>query len=364
MLPGRLIVAFVGIAMGVFAVVVLSSRNPHIALVYYLPLFTYIVGALLVLGSARPRDARPTAGTGAAAQAAEESQISTAEAVPDGAALPKGKHRVKINLLMLVVGLALLLPFFMALSKGPSFLLRQMPTAALLDEVQNRPAHSIEDVKAISDAWLVLQERDLSDEQVVNLAEHCLNAPQLSGSEEYSIAWSRHLIVRQLIHAGRLPEEMVDRYFTTQLPLQLSIIAPDEMRAGDEVGLDIAVDLPRPSWVGERQRWAFVRGFHIGDSTVPIATLDEVIEAKRLSKCRWLRRAPGRGADCSKATIVASQPGPLTVRFVAWLAVSEQWLEGEPITWQADGTPAMPDGVLWSKRFEAEHTTQVADGTL
>jgi hypothetical protein len=359
-LPKYLTLALLSIACGTMVVLIVFSASPIIATIHMLYYVPMIGGIMLIARSAR----RPTKDAIAPQEGRSHGKVSavsqTGHAGPGDDPIRDG-HRLPFNPWMLALGLAFLLMTRFLFLERPYLVNRFVPTRTLIAAVTSPDAASDWSVESTPNIWSWLQNRNLSEGQAANLARRCVMLLEAGDDSSSTSDWVRVDIVEHLIRAGQVPREIIDRFYNHQLAVQLNIVVPKTIQIGQELRLDVEVETPRQSWISERMEWALVEGFYIGDSSDAAARLDQVIGASRLSKCSWLRSEAGRRANCSKATLVAERPGPLTVRFAVWIAISHEWIEQQPITWHPNGVPEVPAGVVWIKRFESESTITVED---
>ncbi|MCK4341698.1 MAG: hypothetical protein KAY37_08255 [Phycisphaerae bacterium] len=242
-----------------------------------------------------------------------------------------------------------------------------LPTSTLLHEVTQGGVDDCGKVNMISDAWAVLQTRELSDGQLLGLAEDLLAAPFVYETRDGSLAWwGRQSWLAELVESGRLPSDFVERYWRLQYDFELHIVSPERVALGEEFTVGVGVDWqwkPPSPWSGviDRPAWAwfYCSGFFVGDSDEPLGRQEEILgyweKRRRLDEYREKR------GKFPAVTLKADRLGPLRVRFVAWVAVSKQWLWSEPITWQDDGMPGMPKDAIWTERVEAECVIEVVE---
>jgi hypothetical protein len=350
-----------------------SSSSPLVTLVYYLPLELVLLVLAPWIILAVPRHVGDGEYCGKCEHAKTPSDDEAVRCPNCGAAWTARGGVVKGRLvtspwatpLGILAAVLALVCFGSMVFGGHEMLLHVLPTSTLLHEVTQAQLDDFETINVISAAWAVLQTRDLSDEQLRQLAEDMLAAPFVYETRDGSLVWyGRQFWLARLVDSGRLPSDFVERYWRLQYDFDLRVVSPERVTLGEQftVGVDVGYQW-KPPWGGVRNRpawaWFYCSGFFVGDSDEPLGRQETILgyweKGYRLDDHREQR------GKFPVVTLKADRLGPLRVRFVAWVAVSRQWLWSEPITWQDDGTPGMPKDAIWTERVEAERMIEVVE---
>lgn len=230
--------------------------------------------------------------------------------------------------------------------ESPYLPLHLFPTADLIKEVE------IGELGTGYEAWLVAKDRDLTPEQVVQLVEAMFAAEERRG-----IMLIRQYWLDELSKSRPLPPDIIERSF--QRTLSLSIVAPERVELGETFTVGVKGHGYGPPDLRNQATAVYVSGFFVGESSEPQARQGTVLDPRDL---RGYPARSGQNAGPIEITVVADRPGPLRVRLVAWIAVVDRRLGGQPITWRDDGTPVISDHAIWSRCVETEHVTQVLEG--
>jgi hypothetical protein len=244
----------------------------------------------------------------------------------------------------LVVGLAVvalgLLMMRAAFPGGRSMVLRLLPTSSLIAEVTQAPRGF-----TISE-WAELSRRTLSAAQERRLAEGLLG---LRERKQY-LAREADGWLENAALAGRLPPELIDRYFSGMMEIWL--LAPGRGEPGGKATLGLGAEHRGPLGPPATLRpLVLFDGFAVGEATGigradtlvdGISFGDEVRSFGRVSK----GRGPGRE--------VALPAGRTEVRAAYWLLVMPATppSSGATLARGPAGEPVIPAAAVWARRFE------------
>lgn len=220
--------------------------------------------------------------------------------------------------------------------------LRLLPTDSLITEVTAAPRGFT------MDEWAVLSTRTLSPVQKATLAEGLLD---LRAKRQYLSSEAEGWMETEAL-AGTLPQPIRDRYFTEMFSLWID--APDRAKAGQPLSIGVGSEhrgTLRTPLVTKLQTFVCFAGFRTGDGTEPAArgTKPEyAIRFGRLSRSfgkTETNATPGPTLELSPAA------GPLRVTAEYWLVVAPPAVMAAGLTWNPDGSLAVPAGAAWAERI-------------
>ncbi|MEZ6233545.1 MAG: hypothetical protein R3B68_05090 [Phycisphaerales bacterium] len=205
----------------------------------------------------------------------------------------------------------------------------------------------------VMDEWKELNTRTLSSDQRLRLARGLLDlrlAEQSLPAE--ADAWLDAEIV-----AGRLPPELVDRYHREMF--DATLYGPQRVRVWENAvfGLDT---LERGYPFAPRDAYLAIRGFSSDDDPATLRATQNALLYGSLAGGRsaWLGVQTARPGGV-EAPFTFETPGTRRITCVYWLVVLPQNTPAGPITWNADGTPNLPAGTLFSERREIKVEVEV-----
>jgi hypothetical protein len=230
-----------------------------------------------------------------------------------------------------------------------------LPTSSLIAEVTAAPRGFT------MDEWAALSKRRMTGSQELTLAEGLLEMRQ---RKQFLSAQAEKWIESRVLTAG-LTEELRTRYFRDMLTLWID--APDRAKAGEEVSIGIAEEehgsLSSPSNT-KLCEYVLFGGFRVNGGE-PRAREDK---GQYGSLCARVDRSRGKvepaqryGSERATPETTASRdtPGAIDVTAEYWLIVGPWMRSPSTITWNADGTPALPSGTVFAEKREIKKTIEV-----
>lgn len=222
-----------------------------------------------------------------------------------------------------------------------------MPTNWLISEIASAPRGFT------MHEWQELNTRTLTQAQLLTLAKGLVDKQLRKG---YLSSDAENWMTAQ-IAAGALPDELVQRYY--QQTLDVWIVAPERANVGENIELAIGTRY-RVVMTNNPKPVALVSGFFIGDETEPRGRQNAGIAGISLGKVRYHIGDEDRGSGSGPVvTFTPTKPGQLRIRLELWLAhMPMPWAVPE-IQWQANGTPATPNGAVRMEHRVVEHMIEV-----
>jgi DNA-directed RNA polymerase subunit RPC12/RpoP len=258
----------------------------------------------------------------------------------------KGKRTIRKGVVATALVLAIA-PFAFIIAKvgNPvlqTAVLKLLPTDSLISEVTAAPRGFT------MDEWAVLSTRTLSPIQKATLAEGLLD---LRAQRQYLSSDAEGWMEAEAL-AGTLPQQIRHRYFSEMF--RVWIDAPDRAKAGQPLSIGLGSEhrgtLRTPS-VTTLQTFVCFAGFRTGDGTDPASrgTKPEfAIRFGRLSRSFGKiepNATPGPTLELSPAA------GPLRITAEYWLVVAPPAVMAGGLTWNSDGSLAVPAGSAWTERI-------------
>ncbi|HVP13648.1 MAG TPA: hypothetical protein VMV94_20910 [Phycisphaerae bacterium] len=198
-----------------------------------------------------------------------------------------------------------------------------------------------------NEQWAAIQQRSLTREQEIELAERLLAVRQsdrwMAG---YGNCWFAAMIA-----ARRLPAELVDRYYREEF--DISLIAPTSVKIGESLAVGLKTYKHTYYWDLASLTdvtLVYFGGFFKDDSSEAVARCDRNVFTNDMGDSRH---------EPAAASFYIDKPGPCRIRAIVWLVAGPHKAMGADALWQSDGTPLIPAGATWSKRIELENTVEV-----
>ena len=207
-----------------------------------------------------------------------------------------------------------------------------VPTSSLIREITRSDSFTMTE-------WGALRTRTLTPAHEQQLSQGLLDKRL---RKTFFSADADNWLVAQ-IAAGKLPQPLLDRYYKEAVDLWL--IGPARVRTGEPVTMAIGTRV-RNAPTNNPKPILLIGGYFVGEDPDPLERQDTALPAIMVGQERFHvgERDVGSGTS-PQITITPGEAGVLHVKLELWIV----YMAGKasfPIAWQADGTPALPAGVV------------------
>lgn len=200
--------------------------------------------------------------------------------------------------------------------------------------------------------WDELRNRELSEEQAERLMEIVLEQRDAG----HRLEGSANLWLSQQIVG--IDDELLVRILDGMLVMTLD--GPDTLSVGEPIELALVVD--RRSIAAPGPVMAYFGGFFVDDDPEPISRSENPVNISRFGRSHSTDRWAAYRTDPYEPTIslTGDKAGEIVVTARVWVtAVPRGVRRSDLIEWNEDGSPTLPDGVLWMKEIHLEHRVRI-----
>lgn len=201
-------------------------------------------------------------------------------------------------------------------------------------------------------AWSELVNRPLSAEQRERIAGRLIDLRTRRWLNLPAVQWLDAEVAQATIS-----DELIERYYADAYRFRLQM--PTEVERGERLTLRIVSDVKEPVWLG-------LKPYLVYDA---LSVNGEVAPPPDRTKTRsLLAMNPDRSGMmpaycytgfCYDTTHECWPPGRYDFDLSFWIMYLPAQRGGYEIEWNEDGTPILPDGCEWSKRYTIHGSTRI-----
>ncbi|MCZ6835418.1 MAG: hypothetical protein O7G85_06550 [Planctomycetota bacterium] len=227
---------------------------------------------------------------------------------------------------------------------GSSWRFKFMSTNSLIDSTVE--LRILVNSRILVDVWDELRSRSLSSEQYYSLAEGLLDLRVLHGGTfGQGGVWLDIQVME-----NDLSDDLLTRYYEESLVLELT--GPDQSLFGESVEIGLLAERRSIYTLSGLYHHIVLGDFFVNEQGVPNSRVSEAILPFQLTDTEHVQD--------TRLLLTLEDHDSVTIRREVWIIIDSD-ISIDVIVWQADGSPLLPQGVVWSKKITLEHTIEISD---